>query len=135
MLAWEGEGTALPLGFDVLRLETNWLYCGVDERLSRAGSEAESSQDPVQLLCRTLRLAPASYQRFELKEASPDRMLEVHSTINLSCADSSQSHSGTANFQSIAQLAAAMQRFASIEELDVCFASDVQTIVVHRVSP
>jgi len=135
MLAWEGEGTDLPPGFAVLRLETNALYCGAVERLPQSRSGGNSPMDPVQLFCRALRLAPHCYQRFELMAAYSGSALEVWSDLTLLCTDSENLHPRTAKFESIAELAAAMQQFASVEKLDVCVSPDGQTIVAQRVSP
>lgn len=133
MQAWEGKGTRLPRGFAVLRLENNWLHCGAEERVPRAEAEAKCLSDSVQLLCRALRLAPRCYLRFELRAEHPEQSLKLRSTLDLSCAGNKQTHTGIAIFKSVVELAAAMQRFASVEELDVCLALDGQTIVAHRV--
>ena len=133
MLAWEGVGSDLPLGFTLLRLETNALYCGAVEQLPGSGTEGKFPMDPVQVLCRALRLAPPSYSHTELKTAYPGKRFEVWSDLALLCTNSENSGPRKAKFESIAELAAAMQHFTSVEKLEVCVAPDGQTVVAQRI--
>ena len=136
MLAWEGEGTELPLGFAVLRLETNALTCRAEERLQRAEDKTKSSGDPVQLLCRALRLAPRCYHRLELAPRFPDTPLVIRNDLLLLCAGTNplprRDRDREATFANIAELAAAMRHFGAAEAIDVCLTPDEQTIVVLR---
>jgi len=132
MRAWEGVGTELPPGFATLRLETNALYCSAEEKLRRAGREAYCPDEPTQLLCRAMRLAPECYRRIEVAAAQPNKALTVRSNIILLCTDNNQSHHRDATFASVAELAAAMQRCESAEGVKVCLTPDARNVVVVR---
>ncbi len=136
VLAFEGYGPTLPLGFAAIRMETNRLSCHATEQQpqARAGPEAaRRSIDPVQLLCSALRLAPACYRRFELAFGYANEPLHVFGCVILTCWNATMSWTATATFESIAKLAAAMQRSASAESLSVHLSPDVQSIIVRRV--
>jgi len=136
MVAWEGHGTHLPPGFAVLRMETGQLRCQATEWQLRAGpggSEAvRRSTDPAQLLCRALRLAPASYSGFELMATGADKPLKLFSEVSLICGAAELGHAVVAAYRSIAELAAALQQFASAEHVSVQLSSDEQSIVMRR---
>jgi len=136
MLAWEGDGTELPPGFAVLRLETNALSCSAEERLQHARDKTKSSRDPVQLLCRALRLAPRCYRRLELAPQFPDKPLVIRGDLLLLCAGTKpfprRDRDREATFANIAELAAAMQGFDAAEAINVCLTPDEQTIIVVR---
>lgn len=139
MLDWAGRGTRLPPGFATARIETNRVGCWSLEPLPHTAQATEECcvANPVHLLCRALRMAPASYHRFELAAAQQSRPLEIagggyvdvgeHET----CLSPS---SNTATFDSIAGLAAAMRRFEAAEGLMVHVSPDEQTIFVRRVA-
>ena len=117
-------------------METNRLSCHATEQQpqARAGPEAaRRSIDPVQLLCSALRLAPACYRRFELAFGCDNEPLHVFGCLILTCWNATMSWTATATFESIAELAAAMQRSASAEGLSMQLSPDEQSIVVRRV--
>ena len=134
MPAWDGLGTPLPPGFAALRMETNWLRCHAMDEQPQAGPGPEATRriaDPGQLLCRALQLAPACYRRFELAAARLGQPLEV--SFELSCGgDKEASDGASATYASVAELTAAMQRFASAESVSVRLSSNEQTIIMHR---
>ena len=136
MLAWAGRGTSLPVGFAALRLETNWLHCYAEEMMPYTEAEAEAfgSRDPVQLLCRALRLAPACYRRFELTARHPDAPLEIASAVLcIYGSDQRKSDGGkAAKFGSVAELAVSMRQHAAAEGLTVQYLPDDRSIVVCR---
>jgi len=137
MPAWEGRGTNLPAGFATLRMETNLLRVWVTERQPPAGPGSEAlrdSTDPAQLLCRALRLAPACYRGFELAADQLDKPLEVLGHVSLPCGDAGSYawHAATAEYHSIAELAAALQRFASAESVSVQLSPDEQSVIMRR---
>ena len=136
LLAWEGRGTTLPLGFSVLRIRTNDLLCTAVERLpDHVGPEAERpvTKDSAQLLCRALRLAPLCYRRVELMAAQLHEPLTVAGETRLLCAAGDKTYCDrAAEWESIAALAAAMRRFEAAEGVSVCLARDEQCIIVHR---
>ena len=139
MISWTGRGTRLPLGFETLRMETNWLHCQANEQLlPHAGADDlqhPRTKDSVELLCRALQLAPACYRRFELATPQPDEPLILESEIILKCGDEQEKHAGDAvGFVSVAGLAAAMRRFAAAESLRVLMSSDERSVIVHRIS-
>jgi len=62
----------LPWGFAGLRIRAAQLRLDADEWLPHELEEGGSTgPEPAQLLCRALRLAPASYQWFELAAVKP----------------------------------------------------------------
>ncbi len=137
MLAWEGHGTTLPAGFAALRLDTNLLRLWVTERQPPAGPGSEALRDstePAQLLCRALRLAPACYRGFELAADQLNEPLKVFGHVSLPCGDpgSYAWHAATADYHSIAELAAALQRFASAESVSVQLSPDEQSVIMRR---
>lgn len=73
MTTWEGDGTTLTRGFATLRMQTNGLHCSAEER----ARSKRYTTDPVQLLCRALRMTPACYRRFEVVAAHPDLQMQV----------------------------------------------------------
>ncbi len=137
MLAWGDEGTRLPEDFAALRMEANWVRLLTLEQLPAAGSATDGPlcTGPVQLLCRALRLAPASYRRFELSAARPDDGLDIEAAVfrDWDDRDIQQHRRGTPmSFGSAAELAAAMQQHAAAERLTVHLSADQQDIVVRR---
>ncbi len=136
LLAWEGRGTVLPLGFAALRMRTNDLLCTAVEILpDHVGPEVEraATADAVQLLCRALRLAPLCYRRIELMAAQPHKPLTITGETRLLSATGGNIYCDRAvEWQSIAGLAAAMRRFEAAEGVSVCMTRDEQCIIVHR---
>lgn len=136
MLAWDGPGTNLPPGFATLRLETNFLECKATERVPDAErpTAGRCLDHPVHLLCRALRTAPVSYERFELTAARRCHPLHVIGGGNMYVGDRRTSvYSKLQRFDSIVGLAAAMQRYAAEESLTVHVLPDEQCIIVHRI--
>ena len=134
MLSWEGRGTRLPLGFAALRVEAHRLQCWATAHSSDAGFDCDARclGNPVHVLCHALRMAPPCYRRFELATShqplhvSGGGIVLVGSTREF-CRDTD------VIFDSISSLAVAMQHFARVEKLSVCFLPDECSIVVHRV--
>ena len=137
MLALAARGTKVPSGFGTLHMETNYLYCNADVELPRAGPEADSlcSMQPVQLLCRALRWAPAGYRRFELMLQHANQPLKVAGGVitNHLWNEWDQASHGSTDYGSLTELAAAMQPFAAAEELAVHVSSDLQSVLIRRV--
>ena len=79
LLAWDGRSTNVPPGFATLRLETNGLRCRATESATHVDRPTGQPciRCPVHLLCRALRMAPASYGRFELTAAQSGQPLHV----------------------------------------------------------
>ena len=142
LTACKGRGTKLAWGFAALRMHFETLHCAAEEwspQASRPDAGNRCATDPVQLLCRALRLAPECYRRFELTAARPDAALRVEANVVLSwnenaCWDEDDKvySRGEASFDSVAQLAAAMQRCAAEEGIEVALTSDDGTIIVRR---
>ncbi len=136
MLAWGGIGTGLHPDFVALRLEINCLRLMAVEKPPPGVSAAAHRQctDPVHVLCRALRLAPATYRRFELAAAQPHAKLQIEAFVSHhydGCRDF-RNRGRTARFDSVTQLAAAMQRFAAAEGLAVQLSADQLDVVVRR---
>ena len=137
MLAWGDNGTRLPEGCAALRLETNWVRLLTVEQLASAEPNPDRlpCTNPAQMLCRALRMAPASYRRFEIAVAWPDARLEVEAAVfrHWDHRDDQKDRRGTvASFSSAAELAAAMQQYATAERLTVHLSADQQDIIVRR---
>ena len=136
LLAWAGIGTRLPQGFTSLRLETNDLFCSAKERLPHAVPEAELENragNPVQLLCRALRMAPGCYSRFELAAQYRTLPLTLSGAVSVKSEDGQGWRGdGGAQFDTVTELAAAMQQVAEMENLLVHLLPDEQTIAVSR---
>lgn len=141
VLEWGGRETTLPLGFDVLRLQSNGLQCYASEDVP-FGAPADAGHhfgDAVQLLCRALRMAPACYRRIELGAAHQEQRLEIVGGRHM-YVGAKRVYCGSpekeANFDGIAELAAAMQHYAHTEvpKLSVLVSPDERTIVVHRIN-
>ncbi len=133
MLAWEGRGSGFPLGFAALRVQTNYFSIWATELQPHAAPEAYRRRtSPVRLLCRTLRLAPVSYRRFELAAKDPAKPMQMFAGVSLTCGEKRGMHRARAKFDSIAELAVAMRRFASSEGLSVTIMTDLQSIIVTR---
>ncbi len=133
MVAWEGRGSGFPLGFAAVRMETNHLTFWATELQPHAGPEAfRRRTSPVRLLCRALRLAPVCYNRFELAAKDPAKPIRIFAAVFLTCGEKRGTHRARATFEQIAELAAAMRRFASSEGLSVTFMADLQSIIVTR---
>ncbi len=136
VVAWEGCTAALPRGFAALHLETSGLSCMVRKRLAHLVSEAQSTRtvDAVHLLCRALRLAPACYRHFLLSAPpleGPRTQLKVMGT--LLGEPGSLTHTYVREeFDSAADLAAAMGQFASVEGLNVQLSPDASCVIVRR---
>ncbi len=131
MVAWEGFGTKIAQGFAALRMRTNGLVCWAEEWMR---ADARYTTEPVQLLCRTLALAPACYRRFELAHAQPEELLCVEAHVSLRChADVPAVHRSFAkSLHTMQELVVAMQRFAAAEGLVVARTPQTGVIVVSR---
>ena len=83
MLAWGDEGSRLAEDFAALRLETSWVQLQTVAQPPAAGSKADWSPctDPSQLLCRALRMAPASYRQFTVAALRPDGRLRIEAAV------------------------------------------------------
>ena len=136
MVDWDGDGTALEWGFAAVRMESNRVRCSATERLPQADpqSAGRCTVHPVQLLCRALRLAPACYRRFELVAAQPEAPLQIDSSVHLSWAGGVETvqGNGSASFDSVNELKAAMRRFVKEEKLRLVRSPGEHIIVVRR---
>ncbi len=133
-MAWEGHGTKLPRGFAGLRMRgASRLQLQAEERLPREPEEGgRSALEPAQLLCRALRLAPACYRWFELAAAKPEAPLMLMAMTSLRWDDMRASGMRMASFSGVAELAAALRRFAAAEGLVVCGAPGEASILMRR---
>ena len=120
----------LPRGFAVLRLQANLL------RFLSSGHPPHveaCAADPARLLCRVLRLAPASYRRFELAPARQGRSLRMRAS---SCLPDGLGNSAMrevkARFASVAALAAALGQFGAMEGLSVDTSPDGRSVILCR---
>ena len=140
VLAWEGTYTSLPLGYSVLRIQTSSLLCSAKQPQEDTEHDAvlvHYAGDPVQLLCRALRLAPECYQCFELapKYSTQPMHFKISGAVSIESEDGQDLlDGGELSLDSVAELAAAMQHFADVENLRVHMSPDEQTIIVVRVS-
>ncbi len=139
MLAWEACTTQLPLGFTALRLESSCLFCSAEEGLAHAGTQAQRActGNAVHLLCRALRLAPASYRRFSLAADEPNAQLTVTGGVSVTDHDGDEPGAASAShaalqFGSIADLAVAMGQFAAAEGLEVQLLLGESCMLVRR---
>ena len=137
VLDWGGRETNLPLGFAVLRLQANSLWCYASVPFVAPSSRGHHSDDAVQMLCRALRMAPACYRHIELVAADEEQRLDLVGGHHVWFEDQAylDSIEAEANFDSIAELAAAMRHIAlaGVPELSVLLSSDERTIIVHRI--
>ena len=136
MLSWEGRGTRFPLGFTTLRIEANALLCVAMERTPQAGVAVAKRcvKNPVHLLCRALRMAPASYRRFELTATRQHLPLHIIGGGHMSVGDRMTRVKGrSVTFDSIADLAVAMRQYAAAESLSVHVLPDERSIVIDRI--
>ena len=134
MLNWEGCGTRLPPGFTTLRTDTNFMGCWAMERTPRPEPAAAGRciKNPVHLLCRALRMAPASYRRFELTATEPP--LHVFGGGIIYVGNQKTLHEDrSVTFSSIADLANAMQRYAAAESLSLHLLPEERSIVISRI--
>ena len=132
LMSWHG-GCALTRGFTTLRLRTNRIQGQVEELQWHSGIR---TTEPVQLLCRMLRMAPACYRRFELTARRPDAPLQIQTSVLVTSEDWSRERvfrPKTASFDSVAELAAALQSCAQAEGLTVRVAPDEQCVILSRV--
>ena len=137
MLAWEGGGTLLPLGFTTLRIQAKRLQCWARIRLPAAGRAAAERciDDPVHLLCRALRMAPPCYRQFELVAGQDNLPPRIAGGGWVYIGDDKTMHGeDVAQFDSMTQCAAAMRRFAAAEGLSVHVPPDERSIIVRRVA-
>jgi len=137
MLAWGDQGSRLAEDFAALRLETSWVRLLTVEQLPAGGSKADWSPctDPAQLLCRALRMAPASYCHFTVAALRPGGRLRIEAAVHCDWearALQRDRRGTTTSFRSVGQLAAAMQRFAAAERLTVHLSADQQDILICR---
>jgi len=77
LVRW-GGGSELARGFATLRLQSNRLQGRTEEQQCQSG---HCTTDPVRLLCRMLRMAPACYRRFELAARCVDAPLQIQASI------------------------------------------------------
>ena len=110
-------------------METSILHFLASEGPPHSGPEVV---DPVHLLCRAVRLAPAGYQYFELVAVGPDSPLKIAWSV-FQMDEYSPSACGSATFTSSAELAAAMLQFSPLEHLVVQMLPDQQSIIIRRV--
>ena len=137
MAAWKGRGNVLPQSFAALRVETNQLWIQSHERFSGPDAhtcQLHSATDPVQLLCRAVRLAPACYRRFVWTAADPAEPLHVNAAVRLSLDGMSAGRhpSTTATFECVKHLDAAVQQCAIEEHVNVSVSPDERSIVIIR---
>ncbi len=117
-----------------MRMRANTLCCWAEEWMTHSGVESDGrcTTDPVQLLCRALRLTPVCYRRFEIAAAQPDAPIVVKSEVFLCWPDEREHRSKSASFEGLAQLEAAVRREATKEGLCSRLSPDQRSIVVHR---
>ncbi len=135
MLNWEGRGTVFPPGFTTMRIETTSLLCWATERTPQPVPVAAGRcmKNPVHLLCRALRMAPACYCRFELTAKRQHLALHIFGGGIIHAGDRKNLHKDrSVKFDSIADLAVAMLRYAAAESLRVRVLPDGQSIVIDR---
>ena len=132
-MSWEGRGTKLPLGFNTLRIRTNQLQCWVEEPVRLDGRYIT---EPVHLLCRTLRLAPACFRRFKWTPEKPKEMLHLKADASFYAPeDDDYPHRSSAKCSyTVVELAAAMSRCGAAEGLIVDYSPKPLSIVVRRAS-
>jgi len=82
-----------------------------------------------------VRLALVRYSRFELAAEQPDEPLQLVSSLYLYWGCKSDLHDGYAVFDSIAELAVAVQQFAAAEGLMLRIASNKQSIIFTGSAP
>ena len=87
----------------------------------------------MHLLCRALQLAPLSYRHFQLTHNRPDKPLEVSGHV-WSAVGNRQTlvECPAAQFNGVAELAAAMQRFAPAEALSLYVDPRWRSIIIDR---
>ena len=138
VLVRRGSGTLLPRGFSALRVTTNGLHCVVG--VMSHGEVAAAPwipplADAVQMLCRALRLAPRWYRHFELMPKA-DGLLAASGYVVMIDPLTEQRITrhdfDDADFDSVTDLAGAMQHFAAAEHLTVQLSPDMHSIIVHR---
>ncbi len=139
MVAWEGDGTNVTWGFIAVRVETNRVQCLAEENPldDGPGPHARHTTDPVQLLCRALRLAPACYRRLELVPDQSYMPFHVGGEVFYSWTDRDNAYdrlhdNAPASFDSVGELAAALQRCAAAEGLSVHCSTDERIVVLSR---
>ena len=137
----EPVGTNLAWGFQVLRMETNWVQCLVKERVPEAGSEAirRRTPDPLQALCRSVRLSPSGYHSFVYAAIELGTPLYVQANVILFCCTTTHYREKTlcgrvAGFDSVAELADALCPYASEEGLSVDLSPDKRVIKMSKES-
>lgn len=138
LLDWAGRGTQLPAGFATLRVEASWsLHCWATERVPQPWQQAAGRRcinNPVHLLCRALRMAPASYRRVELTTVRQHGQLTVYSGGDTYAGERRTLHQDRASMaHSAAELGAAMRLYAAEEGLSVHVSPDEQSVVVYRI--
>jgi len=129
MVAWEGDYTNLNWDYAACRMETQSVRFEVTEWLPSAASEAEAGMhcctDPVHLLCRAMRMAPASCDRFELAVARPNAPLRLEADVTVcwgartATAVNHARRNQKVSFDSIAELATALRIYAAAEGVSV----------------
>ena len=146
-LVGDRRDTLLPEGFSGLRVVTNSLHCAITLWLPIASGEPAAlcvaPADAVQLLCRALRLAPRCYRQFELRRRAGDRnerggLLAVYGCVkyidSVTGRRVSQHDLDNADFDSLTDLASAMQQLAAADHLIVQLSQHINSIVVRRVA-
>ena len=131
---WQGDGTDLPWGFAVVRMITTQWECLAKEGPPLAGSSATAcpTLHPLQLLCRTLRLAPTSYRRYEIVAQPPNALLIVAADMRAD-QDGNQTHvRKVEGFRGVAEFAAALRPFAVREGISVQLIAGEQVVVLSR---
>jgi len=132
--AWEDYETLLDQRFVAARLETNWVQCSMKSSMWLPGIEVVHRRivEPVQLLCRTLRLAHISCRRFELTAAQPGAPLNIEADVAVYQDGELIQFREVASYDCVAKLAAAKRPFAVQEGLTVSFLADIEVIVLSR---
>ena len=140
----QGNGTKLTGGCSALRMATNRVQCwALESRRFACKSRPYCPPNPVELLYLSLQLVPACYRRFELRVAQPRAQLhvEAHKDTSRYRLDRRKTgreaatsfDSAVADFESAAELAAAMRRWGA-EDLLVHLSVDQRSITVRRAS-
>ncbi len=77
------DGTVIARDFTMLRMQTNRVLILLLERLPLVGPEAvgHCTVDPLQALCRAMRLAPPGYRCFEWTAAKQGAPLHVQADV------------------------------------------------------
>ena len=135
MSGWQGDGTDLARGFSTIRMVTNQWECSAKEGPPLAGSAATACDavgiHPLQLLCRSLRLAPTSYRRYEIAARSYTPLI-VAADLRADGDGNQANPRKVAGFHSVAEFAVALRPSATKEGLSVQMLAHEQIVVLSR---